>query len=88
MQIKMKTAEYINRYGDKIIFKEINENQIQMLGGEYYRMGYEQDGTINFVDPSGGPFIQVGTELGKYFRDDQSRIVKSIESNEKIIFNI
>ena len=84
----MKTAKYINRYGDAIIFKEINENQIQMIGGNYYRTGYDQDGTINFVDPSGGPFIQEGTDLGRYFEDGIKRVVKSIESNEKIIFNI
>jgi len=84
----MKTAKYINRYGDAIIFKEINENQIQMIGGNYYRTGYNQDGTINFVDPSGGPFIQEGTDLGRYFEDGIKRVVKSIESNEKIIFNI
>ncbi len=84
----MKTAKYINRYGDAIIFKEINENQIQMIGGDHYRTGYNQDGTINFVDPSGGPFIQEGTDLGRYFEDGIKRVVKSIESNEKIIFNI
>jgi hypothetical protein len=84
----MKNASYINRYGDEIIFKEINENQIQMLGGDHYRTGYEQDGTINFVDPSGGPFIQVGTDLGRYFGDGVKRVIKSIESNEKIIFNV
>lgn len=84
----MENAKYINRYGDEIIFKKINENQIQMIGGQYYRTGYNEDETINFVDPSGGPFIQVGTDLGRYFGDGIKRVVKSIESNEKIIFNI
>ena len=85
----MKTAKYINRYGDAIIFKEINENQIQMIGGDYYRTGYNQDGTINFVDPSGGPFIQEGTDLGRYFEDGVKRVVKSIIINEDgKIFNI
>jgi len=84
----MKTAKYINRYGDAIIFQHINDNQIQMIGGDYYRIGYNQDETVNFVDPSGGPFIQEGTDLGRYFEDGIKRVVKSIESNEKIIFNI
>jgi hypothetical protein len=85
----MKTAEYTNRYGDKIIFKEINENQIQMLGGDYYRIGYNQDETVNFVDPSGGPFIQEGTDLGRYFEDGVKRVIKSINVNEDgKIFNI
>jgi hypothetical protein len=83
----MKQAKYHNRYGDEIIFKEINENQIEMVGGEYYRIAYNQDETINFIDPAGGPFIQVGTELGRYFNDDQSRIIKSIviEDGKKIL---
>lgn len=85
----MENAKYINRYGDEIIFKEINENQIEMIGGQYYRTGYNEDGkSIMFVDPSGGPFIQVGTDLGRYFGDGIKRVVKSIEPNEKIIFNI
>lgn len=84
----MENAEYINRYGDKITFQYINENQIQMLGGDYYRTGYNEDETIDFVDPSGGPFIQVGTDLGRYFGDGVKRVIKSIESNEKIIFNV
>ena len=83
----MKTAQYINRYGDEIIFKKINENQIEMIGGEYFRVG-SQDNQIQFVDPSGGPFIQIGTDLGRYFEDGVKRIVKSIEVNEKKIFNI
>jgi hypothetical protein len=49
-----------------------------MIGGEYYRIGYNEDKTINFVDPSGGPFIQVGTELGRYFEDGIERKIKSI----------
>lgn len=81
----MKTAEYINRYGDRIIFKEINENQIEMIGGSYYRTGYNQDETINFVDPAGGPFIQIGTDLGRYFDDKIKRVVKSISFNENKI---
>ena len=84
----MKNVSYTNRYGDEIIFKEINENQIQMLGGDHYRIGYNEDETIDFVDPSGGPFIQVGTDLGRYFGDGVKRVIKSIEQNEKIIFNV
>jgi len=84
----MKTAEYTNRYGDVITFQYINENQIQMIGGNYYRTGYNEDKTINFVDPSGGPYLGVGMDIGRYFEDGVKRVIKSVESNEKIIFNI
>lgn len=45
----------------------------------YYRLGLsgkEEDG-YDFVDPSGGPFIHVGTKLGGI-----NKTVKSIRKNE------
>ena len=30
---------------------------------EYMRVGYNEDETINFIDPSGGPFISVGDNI-------------------------
>lgn len=46
---------------------------------EYIRVGYEDDRkTIAFVDPSGGPFINVGYKL------PNDLIVKSIVWNKRI----
>ena len=74
----MKTASYINRYGDDIIFKQISDNQIEMIGGDYYRVGTNADGVVEFVDPSGGPFIRVGMDVGRYFMDGKIRVIKEI----------
>ena len=68
----MKQVKYNNRYGDDIVFTELNENEIHMHGFDYYRYGND------FIDPSGGPFIRVGIDIGRYFGDGKERKVKSI----------
>lgn len=52
-----------NRYGDLIqLIKQ--DGNIYLLDGDlgYMRVGYNDDNSINFVDPSGGPFMRVGAE--------------------------
>ena len=52
-----------NRYGDLIqLIKQ--DGNIYLLDGDlgYMRVGYNDDKSINFVDPSGGPFMRVGAE--------------------------
>lgn len=54
-----------NRYGDLIQLIKQDEN-LYLLDGDlsYMRIGYEGDdrNKINFVDPSGGPFLRVGAK--------------------------
>lgn len=80
----MKQVTYINRYGDEIIFKEISETEIAMYGFDHYRC------SDNFIDPSGGPYIAVGMDVGRYFDDSKERRVESFYSDVdgKIILNI
>ena len=41
------------------------------------------------VDPSGGPYVALGTNVGRYFEDQTTRIVKDITLEEtKIILKI
>lgn len=56
-----------NRYGDEYSFEKVNESTYTIVGDLKYwryggREGQEQmDFTdLGFVDPSGGPFIQLG----------------------------
>lgn len=67
----------MNRYGDNLVFEEINENIIQMSGFDHYRCGND------FIDPSGGPFIQIGSDIGRYFNDNKIRKVKKINITEE-----
>lgn len=52
-----------NRYGDLIqLIKQ--DGNVYLLDGElnYMRIGFNDDKTINFIDPSGGPFMRVGAK--------------------------
>ena len=52
-----------NRYGDLVqLIKQ--DGNIYLLDGDldYMRVGYNDDKSINFIDPSGGPFMRVGAE--------------------------
>ncbi len=152
-------ATYHNRYGDNIVFEEINDKTIEMTGyDQHYRVGYANDyseayeiycmeckaltepdmnllvenvnendlrpmtyqefvqhmeDTIHLpsdsktepyhhywkshvktdydrywmVDPSGGPYIAIGTDVGRYFDDSIQRRVMNIaiEKNKFIL---
>lgn len=148
----MKTT-YYNRYGDNIIFEELNNTTVEMSGynPEWLRVGFANDYTdayelylnqcrfleepdfdylvedvknhecrpmsyqefiyevennkqylhysklvkadhnvYRMVDPSGGPYIAVGMNLGHYFNDKVVREVTEIKFLEKhkVIFTI
>lgn len=43
----------------------------------------------DMVDPSGGPYISLGTNIGNFFKDNVKRIVEEIQiDKDKIIFTI
>jgi predicted metal-binding protein len=43
----------------------------------------------SMVDPSGGPYIALGTNIGRYFDDGVKRIVEEIQfDQDKIIFTV
>jgi hypothetical protein len=153
-------ATYNNRYGDNIVFTEVNNTTVEMTGynPEWIRYGYPNDYSeayemyklkckslvevdydylvddpnenctrimsfpefvytmeekfhdrkenpfkalwkfvvsdmnhIDMVDPSGGPYINVGMNLGRYFDDNTPREVQEIKfasNNNKIILTI
>jgi hypothetical protein len=80
-------VKYFNRYGDEIIFEQEGDTII-MSGYETDFMRYgladDSDGCskaeeiINMVDPSGGPYLTIGSDLGLFWNDKQPRIIKSI----------
>jgi len=72
-------VDYYNRQGDIIVFEKLDDNTVKMSGFDYYRIGYNDNTTIDFIDPSGGPFITVGMNLGNYFNTKEEMIIKSIE---------
>lgn len=61
-------VEFINRYGVKITFTQIDESTISMKGGDNYRIGFQADDPDKFlmIDPSGGPFIYQKLNMGLF----------------------
>ena len=147
---------YNNRYGDDIVFHEVNKTTVEMSGynPEWIRWAYENDYTeaydvyklhckaleevdydylvddpsqnctrimtyqefvqtmndtssqsswwqrygkwvksdpnqIHMVDPSGGPYINVGANVGRYFDDNIIREIQEIKfDKDKVILTI
>ena len=64
----MNKVEYKNRYGDIFTF-EVNERKnIDWKGNfEWCRVGYEDNpNDLIMVDPSGGPYIDLGTDMSLF----------------------
>ncbi len=57
-----------NRYGDEYTFEKVNDNTYTIVGDlKYWRYGGREGqdqmdlNDLGFVDPSGGPFVSVGS---------------------------
>lgn len=78
-----------NRYGDEYSFSQVNENTYTIVGAlKYWRYGGREGqeqmdfNDLGFVDPSGGPFIQLGMKI-------EGREIRRISAeDEKILFEV
>lgn len=78
-----------NRHGEFYSYKKVNENTYTICGKlSYWRYGGregqpEMDLTnLGFVDPSGGPFIELGMKI-------EGRTIKNINaSGDQILFEV
>lgn len=61
---------FVNRDNEVITFEGLPDGTFTMRGGHYYRYGIFSklhsidDNVLNFVDPSGGPYIAQGMSMG------------------------
>jgi hypothetical protein len=56
---------------------------------KYAKHVKSKEGVIDFIDPSGGPYIALGSNLAYYFQCEDNMIVNKIDVNEKeIVFSI
>ena len=77
------TIQFINRYGDGILFMKDTDWEIKMIGGEYFRYGWKTDDqrdkqNYTMVDPSGGPYIASGSDMGRFDKAWKGLIVSHI----------
>ncbi len=74
-------AKYTNTYGEIYTFTKQGIDKVLMEGNfEFHRVGGEPD-DIEYINPSGGPFIKKGQMLSHIIHDtDFNVIVESFES--------
>ena len=78
-----------NRYGDEYNFKQVSENTYTIVGDlKYWRYGGREGqeqmdfSDLGFVDPSGGPFIEIGMKI-------EGRKINRIRSvGEELFFEV
>ena len=77
--------KYRNRYGDIFTFTLVDENTLMWEGEfKYFRRLIDNDDDSTYaIDPSGGPFISLDTDLS-WFSDDikDETYAESIEWTE------
>ena len=66
-----KVMEYTNRYGHVYTFELNSDGNIDWRGKfEWNRVGFDDVGdgkeAIYYIDPSGGPFISVNTDMSHF----------------------
>jgi hypothetical protein len=76
-----------NRDDLEVYLTRVEEDDLYELKCEsqYMRIIYNNDGTINAVDPPGGPYISVGSEVDKgvYVQEFLSTYILRLTTNEK-----
>jgi hypothetical protein len=82
-QEEFEKALYIDKGDDS----NWHKNTLYQLFGKYI---YSDKDTIDMVDPSGGPYLTVGTNLKSFFgKDYENLIIESIEiGKSKIKFKV
>lgn len=78
-QEEFEKALYIDKEDDYNWYK----NTLYQLFGKYI---YSDKDTIEMVDPSGGPYLTIGTNLKEFFgRDYEDLVIESIKLGKKSI---
>lgn len=80
--------QVINRYGKPIRFIKRGKDFI-MKGGDYYRYLFNENGEGYYaIDPSGGPFVSVGMDMGDLHKKLKGVLIEKIERSEEEILLI
>lgn len=69
--------KYKNRYGDVFTFTPDEDGNLLWEGDfQYCRFGFEESpDNLNMIDPSGGPYITIGTDMGRFSKDWEGKVV-------------
>lgn len=78
-----------NRYGVEYRFEQVSENTYTIKGAlEYWRYGGQEGqeridyDNLGFVDPSGGPFIGIGSQI------EGRKVVRIRSRDDQLLFEV
>ena len=79
-----ETISILSRYNEERKFTIIAKDCIEYSFKDYGHVGCSRndDGSLHSVDPSGGPYIAVGTNLGDVHKDLDGLIVTKIKRSD------
>jgi hypothetical protein len=72
-----------SRYGDMRLFTIVAKNCVEYSFKDVEHVGCSrnEDGSLHSVDPSGGPYIAVGTNLGDVHKELECLTVTKIKAD-------
>ena len=77
----MSKIEYKNRYNDVFTFSKTEDGNILMEGPfEYMRIGRSNENIITMIDPSGGPYLDEGMNMGIFHESFKGMIIEQFKS--------
>lgn len=83
---------YMTEASDPNLSREDFERKMETdydFFNKYSKHVKSKENVIDFVDPSGGPYIALGSNLAYYFQCEDNMIVNKIDINEEaIVFSI
>lgn len=76
-------VEYSNRYRDKYEFIQEDEQTIRWEGPfKWCRYSMSEDKVVSMIDPSGGPYISIGTEMKYIAPEFDEMVVTALEMHD------
>ena len=76
-------VEYSNRYRDKYEFIQEDEQTIRWEGPfKWCRYSMSEDKVVSMIDPSGGPYISIGTEMKYIAPEFDGMVVTALEMHD------
>lgn len=77
--IQLRKVLLLSRYNEKRFLEEKEPGVFILVGDmDYMRIIYNDDGTIYAIDPTGGPFISVGSLVS-----NKNLYIKCIDFNKE-----
>jgi len=73
-----------NRYGDTMSFEEVSNDTLLWRGSQSYeRYAVDEMGNYTMVDPSGGPYISKGQDIGMDYPAWKGRTVDHLQHHDE-----